>query len=165
MVWTHTPGCPQPVCLLQAGDYPFISHAGPLGRVTSAWCQGAAGKEGAHVCAHGRVGSVPTLQGEMIDRIEYNVEHSVDYVERAVSDTKKAVKYQSKARRVSHGTSCWVISSPACASDTVHGPGPSLAPLPALLLTQRSRQRSAALWVLKHYFTPCYGDMDRGRAL
>ncbi|XP_027730446.1 syntaxin-1B [Vombatus ursinus] len=39
------------------------------------------------------------LQGEMIDRIEYNVEHSVDYVERAVSDTKKAVKYQSKARR------------------------------------------------------------------
>ncbi|KAJ8342947.1 hypothetical protein SKAU_G00328750 [Synaphobranchus kaupii] len=37
--------------------------------------------------------------GEMIDRIEYNVEHSVDYVERAVSDTKKAVKYQSKARR------------------------------------------------------------------
>ncbi|XP_025049727.1 syntaxin-1B isoform X1 [Alligator sinensis] len=42
-------------------------------------------------------------QGEMIDRIEYNVEHSVDYVERAVSDTKKAVKYQSKARRVSGG--------------------------------------------------------------
>nr|1URQ_B Chain B, SYNTAXIN 1A [Rattus norvegicus] len=34
-------------------------------------------------------------QGEMIDRIEYNVEHAVDYVERAVSDTKKAVKYQS----------------------------------------------------------------------
>lgn len=44
---------------------------------------------------------VLALQGEMIDRIEYNVEHSVDYVERAVSDTKKAVKYQSKARRVS----------------------------------------------------------------
>lgn len=43
------------------------------------------------------------LQGEMIDRIEYNVEHSVDYVERAVSDTKKAVRYQSKARRVSRG--------------------------------------------------------------
>lgn len=36
----------------------------------------------------------------MIDRIEYNVEHSVDYVERAVSDTKKAVKYQSQARKV-----------------------------------------------------------------
>ncbi|GAB5582808.1 syntaxin-1A isoform X2 [Prionailurus iriomotensis] len=43
--------------------------------------------------------SALALQGEMIDRIEYNVEHSVDYVERAVSDTKKAVKYQSKARR------------------------------------------------------------------
>lgn len=44
----------------------------------------------------------------MIDRIEYNVEHSVDYVERAVSDTKKAVKYQSKARRVSclNGKTC-----------------------------------------------------------
>lgn len=40
------------------------------------------------------------VQGEMIDRIEYNVEHSVDYVERAVSDTKKAVKYQSQARKV-----------------------------------------------------------------
>jgi len=37
----------------------------------------------------------------MIDRIEYNVEKSVDYVESAKQDTKKAVKYQSKARRVS----------------------------------------------------------------
>lgn len=37
----------------------------------------------------------------MIDRIEYNVEQSVDYVETAKMDTKKAVKYQSKARRVS----------------------------------------------------------------
>ncbi|XP_077995798.1 syntaxin-like isoform X2 [Glandiceps talaboti] len=39
-------------------------------------------------------------QGEMIDRIEYNVEQSVDYVETAKMDTKKAVKYQSKARRM-----------------------------------------------------------------
>lgn len=37
----------------------------------------------------------------MIDRIEYNVEQSVDYIETAKADTKKAVKYQSKARRVS----------------------------------------------------------------
>lgn len=37
----------------------------------------------------------------MIDRIEYNVEHAVDYIETAKADTKKAVKYQSKARRVS----------------------------------------------------------------
>ena len=40
-------------------------------------------------------------QGEMIDRIEYNVEQAVDFVQSAKSDTKKAVKYQSKARRVS----------------------------------------------------------------
>nr|1L4A_B Chain B, S-SYNTAXIN [Doryteuthis pealeii] len=37
-------------------------------------------------------------QGEMIDRIEYNVEAAVDYIETAKVDTKKAVKYQSKAR-------------------------------------------------------------------
>ena len=37
----------------------------------------------------------------MIDRIEYNVEQAVDFVQAAKSDTKKAVKYQSKARRVS----------------------------------------------------------------
>ena len=40
-------------------------------------------------------------QGEMIDRIEFNVEQAVDFVQSAKSDTKKAVKYQSKARRVS----------------------------------------------------------------
>lgn len=38
-------------------------------------------------------------QGEMVDRIEYNVEKSVDFVASAVVETKKAVKYQSKARR------------------------------------------------------------------
>ena len=42
------------------------------------------------------------VQGEMIDRIEYHVEHAVDYVQTATQDTKKALKYQSKARRVSH---------------------------------------------------------------
>ena len=41
------------------------------------------------------------LQGEMIDRIEHNVENAAEFVQRAVVDTKKAVKYQSKARRVS----------------------------------------------------------------
>lgn len=40
----------------------------------------------------------------MIDRIEYNVEQAVDYIETAKSDTKKAVKYQSKARRVSQNS-------------------------------------------------------------
>merc|ERR1712241_610207 len=38
-------------------------------------------------------------QGEMIDRIEYHVEHAVYYVQTATQDTKKALKYQSKARR------------------------------------------------------------------
>lgn len=40
-------------------------------------------------------------QGEMIDRIEYHVEHARDYIETAKQDTKKALVYQSKARRVS----------------------------------------------------------------
>jgi syntaxin 1A len=38
-------------------------------------------------------------QGEMIDRIEYHVDHAVDYVQTATQDTKKALKYQSKARK------------------------------------------------------------------
>ncbi|KAG5884298.1 hypothetical protein JTB14_006306 [Gonioctena quinquepunctata] len=38
-------------------------------------------------------------QGEMIDRIEYHVEHAVDYVQTATQDTKKALRYQSRARR------------------------------------------------------------------
>lgn len=37
----------------------------------------------------------------MIDHIETNVEQAAEYVQRAVVDTKKAVRYQSKARRVS----------------------------------------------------------------
>lgn len=37
----------------------------------------------------------------MIDRIEFHVEHAVDYVQTATQDTKKALKYQSRARRVS----------------------------------------------------------------
>lgn len=36
----------------------------------------------------------------MVDRIEFNVEHAKEFVDRAVADTKKAVQYQSKARRV-----------------------------------------------------------------
>lgn len=38
-------------------------------------------------------------QGEMIDRIEFHVEHAGNYVQAATQDTKKALKYQSKARR------------------------------------------------------------------
>jgi len=38
-------------------------------------------------------------QGEMIDRVEFNVQQSTDYVKTATEDTKKALKYQSAARR------------------------------------------------------------------
>ena len=37
----------------------------------------------------------------MIDRIEYNVVQSENFVKTASTDTKKAVKFQSAARRVS----------------------------------------------------------------
>lgn len=37
----------------------------------------------------------------MINNIEKNVTNAADYVEHAKEETKKAIKYQSKARRVS----------------------------------------------------------------
>lgn len=37
----------------------------------------------------------------MIDRIEYQVDHAVEYVDRANRDMKKAREYESKARKVS----------------------------------------------------------------
>jgi len=39
-------------------------------------------------------------QGDMVDRIENNVFATQDYVEKAVTHTKQAVVYQTKARRV-----------------------------------------------------------------
>ncbi|XP_062038181.1 syntaxin-2 isoform X3 [Lepus europaeus] len=38
-------------------------------------------------------------QGDMINNIEKNVMNAADYVERAKEETKKAIKYHSKARR------------------------------------------------------------------
>ena len=38
----------------------------------------------------------------MIDRVEFNVQQSTDFVKTATEDTKKALKYQSAARRVSY---------------------------------------------------------------
>lgn len=38
-------------------------------------------------------------QGEMVNNIERNVMNAADYVEHAKEETKKAIKYQSKARR------------------------------------------------------------------
>ena len=46
----------------------------------------------------------------MVDRIEYNVEHAKEFVDRAVADTKKAVQYQNKARRVSSLPSLNVVT-------------------------------------------------------
>jgi hypothetical protein len=60
------------------------------------WCIG-----GVRAHATNTAYCVSNSQGEMIDRIEYHVEHAVDYVQTATQDTKKALKYQSKARRVS----------------------------------------------------------------
>jgi len=50
-------------------------------------------------------------QGEMIDRVEYNIEHSVEFVSRAVADTKKAVAFQSAARKVGTCHPCSMLSS------------------------------------------------------
>lgn len=38
-------------------------------------------------------------QGEMVNRIDTHVESAVEYTTRATNDTKKALEYQSKARR------------------------------------------------------------------
>lgn len=38
-------------------------------------------------------------QGELIDRIEYNVQNAVDYVDSAKNDITRAVRYQSKTRK------------------------------------------------------------------
>ena len=57
----------------------------------------------------------------MIDRIEYNVEAAVDYIETAKMDTKKAVKYQSKARRVSQGPD-WTFSLCVLCMRAIHQP-------------------------------------------
>lgn len=40
------------------------------------------------------------IQGDMVNNIEKNVENATDYIEHAKEETKKAVKYQSKSRRV-----------------------------------------------------------------
>lgn len=49
------------------------------------------------------------FQGEMVNNIERNVVSAVDYVEQAKEETKKAIKYQSKARRVSCSTEGGVL--------------------------------------------------------
>jgi len=41
------------------------------------------------------------LQAELVERVELEIVQSAWYVDLAKEDTKTAVKYQSKARRVS----------------------------------------------------------------
>ncbi|XP_055937283.1 syntaxin-like isoform X2 [Argiope bruennichi] len=38
-------------------------------------------------------------QGELVDRIEHNVQNAADFVDNAASDLSRAVKYKSKARK------------------------------------------------------------------
>ncbi|XP_058662835.1 syntaxin-3 isoform X1 [Ammospiza nelsoni] len=66
-------------------------------------------------------------QGAMIDRIENNMDQSVGFVERAVADTKKAVKYQSEARRT-------LPTLPAMSPPGGILPGSDPGPLLSLLL-------------------------------
>lgn len=40
------------------------------------------------------------LQGEMVNRIEHNINQSSNYVEKAKENTQQAVTYQKKARKV-----------------------------------------------------------------
>lgn len=40
------------------------------------------------------------LQGDMVNNIEKNVSNAAEYICRAKEETKKAVRYQKKSRRV-----------------------------------------------------------------
>uniref|UniRef100_A0A8C1RUA3 Syntaxin 3A n=1 Tax=Cyprinus carpio TaxID=7962 RepID=A0A8C1RUA3_CYPCA len=55
-------------------------------------------KETLYVCFHCFV-FFHMFQGNMVDNIEVNVGKAVDHVEAAKAETKKAVRYQSKARK------------------------------------------------------------------
>lgn len=52
----------------------------------------------------------------MIDRIEFHVSSALEYVEEAVKDTKKAMEYQRKARRVRHWWGMDVFTAVPCLS-------------------------------------------------
>ena len=44
---------------------------------------------------------MPSPQGELVNQIEFNVEHTANYVQRATQLTGEARQYKSKNRRVS----------------------------------------------------------------
>nr|XP_056707776.1 syntaxin-3 isoform X2 [Euleptes europaea] len=54
-------------------------------------------------------------QGEIVDNIELNMMHTIDHIEKAREETKKALKYKSKARKTLL-TSSW-IGSKTCPPD------------------------------------------------
>ena len=43
---------------------------------------------------------IKPIQGEVIDNIAKNMQSTVEYVEQAKEETKKAIVYQTKARKV-----------------------------------------------------------------
>ncbi|OON22341.1 SNARE domain protein [Opisthorchis viverrini] len=91
-------------------------------------------------------------QGEMIDRIEYNVEQAVDYIESAKADTKKAVKYQSSARKV--GIQCVPPSSQTLGC---HCCGQLLANAAIVVLYASSVvARCHWWWCLSHFSDRCF---------
>lgn len=51
----------------------------------------------------------------MLDNIELNVMHTVDHVEKAREETKRAVKYQGQARKVRLWRCLWRRGSIVCA--------------------------------------------------
>lgn len=59
-------------------------------------------------------------QGEMVNNIERNVVNAVDYVEQAKEETKKAIKYQSKARRTLPCEGRWASPRQPCTGDCCH---------------------------------------------
>ena len=46
----------------------------------------------------------------MVNQIEFNVTNAADYVETAKDETKKAVRYQSQARKVMMIVRCPIVS-------------------------------------------------------
>ena len=50
-----------------------------------------------------------TQKGEMIDRIEHNVENAAVHVDRGRKEIRTAVQYQKKNRRVSNCTFCMSV--------------------------------------------------------
>ena len=61
------------------------------------------------------IATLVEAQGEMINRIDVHVGNAVDYTDRAMNDTKKALEYAQKARRKKiMMLLCVIIGGPLC---------------------------------------------------